>query len=190
MKKTWRLVGRAAKHPNGCVHIVPSEMLLRIQSGGSHLSRPHSKSVAGGIHYLGTTDPFFLNAPIHVQSTTIPVNTAAVSETEYAGCFANGQIGTDERSALKNLGYPQPPTIILCDNECAVGLASDTVRAKKSKAIDSRFDWIRDRVRQKQFIVSFLPGSLNLADFFTKSLPKWKHQELAPLHVDYPPLSE
>ena len=190
MKKMWRLVGYAAKHPNGCVHIVPSEMLLRIQSDGSHLSRPHSKSVAGGIHYLGTTDPFFLNAPIHVQSTTIPVNTAAVSETEYAGCFANGQIGTDERSVLKNLGYPQPPTIILCDNECAVGLASDTVRAKKSKAIDMRFDWIRDRVRQKQFIVSFLPGSLNLADFFTKSLPKWKHQELAPLYVDYPPLSE
>ena len=79
---------------------------------------------------------------------------------------------------------------MLCDNECAVGLASDTVRAKKSKAIDMRFDWIRDRVRQKQFIVSFLPGSLNLADFFTKSLPKGKHQELAPLYVDNPPLSE
>ena len=124
------------------------------------MSRPNSKSVAGGFHYLGTTDPFFINAPIHTQSTTIPVNTAAVSETEYAGCFANGQIAVDERSVLGNLGYPQPPTVILCDNECAVGLASDTVRPKKSKAIDSRFDWIKDRVRQLHLIVSFVPGAL------------------------------
>ena len=190
MKKMRRLLGYAAKYPNACVHIVPSEMILRVQSDGSHLSRPNSKSVAGGFHYLGTTDPFFINAPIHTQSTTIPVNTAAVSETEYAGCFANGQIAVDERSVLGNLGYPQPPTVILCDNECAMGLASDTARPKKSKAIDSRFDWIKDRVRQLQLIVSFVPGALNLADLYTKSLPKWKHQELAPLYVDYPPLSE
>ena len=186
MTKMRRLLGYAAKHPNACIHIVPSEMLLRIQSDASHLSRPGSKSVAGGIHYLGTTDPYFLNSPIHVQSTTIPVNTAAVSESEYAGCFANGQVGTDERSVLSNLGYPQPPTVIYCDNLCAVGLATDTVRAKKSKAIDMRFDWIRDRVRQHQFTVSFLPGAINLADFFTKSLPVWKHKQMSPLYVHYP----
>jgi hypothetical protein len=71
-----------------------------------------------------------------------------------------------------------------------VGLASDAARLKKSKAIDSRFDWIKDRVRQLQLIVSFIPGALNLADLYTKSLSKWKHQELAPLYVDYPPLSK
>jgi hypothetical protein len=90
MKKMRRLLGYAAKHPNACVHVVPSEMILRAQSDGSHLSRPNSKSVAGGFHCLGTTDPFFINAPMHTQSTAIPVNAAAFSETEHAGCFANG----------------------------------------------------------------------------------------------------
>ena len=113
--------------------------------------------------------------------------TAAVSETEYAGVFANGQIAVDERRALSSLGYPQPPTAIYCDNECAVGLASDTVRAKKSKSIDMRFDWIRDRVRQGQLLVTFLPGILNLADFFTKSLPIQTHVAVSPLYVTYPP---
>jgi hypothetical protein len=89
--------------------IRPSDMLLRIHSDASHLSRPNSGSVAGGIHYLGTSDPLFLNAAIHVHSTLIPVVTAAVSESEYAGVFANGQIAVDEIRALGSLGYPQPP---------------------------------------------------------------------------------
>jgi hypothetical protein len=56
------------------------------------------------------------------------------------------------------------------------------VRPKKSKAIDSRFDWIKGRVRQLQLIVSFIPGALNLSDLYTKSLPKWKHQRKKESH--------
>jgi glutathionylspermidine synthase len=86
----------------------------------------------------GTSGPLFLNAGTHCHSTLIPVVTAAVSESEYAGVFANGQIAVDEIRALGSLGYryPQPPPVILGDSECAVGLATDTVRAKKSKSID------------------------------------------------------
>jgi hypothetical protein len=183
----YRLLGYAAHRPNASLTIRPSDMILRIHSDGSHLSRPKSGSVAGGIHYMGTSDPLYLNAAIHVHSTLIPVVTAAVSETEYAGVFANGQIAVDERRALSSLGYPQPPTTIYCDNECAVGLAAATVRAKKSKSIDMRFDWIRDRVKQGQIVVDFLPGLLNLADFFTKSLPVQTHVAVSPLYVTYPP---
>ena len=57
------------------------------------------------------------------------------------------------------------------DNKCAQGLANDTVKRRRSKAIDMRFHWIRDRVRQGQFIINWAPGSTNLADFFTKNLP-------------------
>ncbi len=46
------------------------------------------------------------------------------------------------------LRYPQPPTTILCDNITAIGLANDNIKMKRSKAIDMRFHWIRDRVRQ------------------------------------------
>jgi hypothetical protein len=38
MKKMRRLLGYAAKYPNACVHIVPSEMVLRVQSDGSHVT--------------------------------------------------------------------------------------------------------------------------------------------------------
>ena len=138
--------------------MVPSDMTLRVQSDASRLSRPNSKFVAGGCHWLGTSGHFFLNAPIYAHSTTIPVVTAAVSESEYAGVFANGQVTVDERTILSSLGYPQTPTTILCDNECACGLASETVRTKKSKSIDMRFDWTRCRVQQHQLLVSHIAG--------------------------------
>ena len=50
-----------------------------------------------------------------------------------------------------------------------------------------RLDWIRDRVKKGQLIVNFLPGVLNLADSFTKSLPVQTHVSISPLYVTYPP---
>ena len=90
-------------------------MALRIQPGASRLSRSNSKSVAGYYHWLGNSNFFFLNAPIYAHYITIPVVTAAVSESECAGVFANGQV-------LSSLG---------CGSGCACGLASETARAKK-----------------------------------------------------------
>jgi hypothetical protein len=56
----------------------------------------------------------------------IPVVCSVVpeQEAEYAGLFAAARIADTERRILHNLGYPQGPTSIYCDNECAVGLAS------------------------------------------------------------------
>jgi hypothetical protein len=46
-----------------------------------------------------------------------------------------------------------------------------------------RFYWIRDRIRQGQFQVSWVKGAINLADFFTKALRTHRHRELKPLLV-------
>jgi 3',5'-cyclic AMP phosphodiesterase CpdA len=162
-------------------------MILHIQSDASYLSRPNSRSVAGGIFYLGNHDqPTLINGAIHAISSIIPVVVASVGEAEYAALFMNGQEGEGLRAILTDLGHPQPATIILCDNQCAVGIATDTVKVKKTKSIDMKFNWIRDRVRQKHFIISWRKGEHNLADFFTKALPVHIHQSLMPLLVFSP----
>jgi hypothetical protein len=186
MAAAERLLGYAAAHPDNQLVIHASSMLLRIHSDGSYLSRPNSGSVAGGFHYLGDPDPTKLNAPVLCHSTLIPVVVAAVSEAEYAAVFSNAQLGADERNILHDIGFPQPPTPIYCDNECAVGLSNDTIRPKKSKSMDMRFDWVKDRVKQRQFDVSFIPGKLNLSDFFTKALPVHEHIALAPIYATPP----
>ena len=65
----------------------------------------------------------------------------------------------------------------------AIGLAEQTMRVKKPKSIDMRFDWIQDRVRQNQFKVVFVSGGLNMSDFLTKAFPVHVHQEMAPMYV-------
>ena len=72
------------------------------------------------------------------------------------------------------------------DNDCAVGLANNTLKIKRSKSIDMRFHWLRDRIRQGQFEYQWRKGANNLADFFTKALPVHKHLELMPFLVHTP----
>ncbi len=46
-----------------------------------------------------------------------------------------------------------------------------------------RFHWIRDRVRQSQFTIAYIPTSQNLADYFTKNLPYELHAQFHPFLV-------
>jgi hypothetical protein len=111
-------------------------------------------------------------------------------EAEYGGIYAAARIATTERQILLSLGYPQPPTPLFCDNECAVQLSNQDITPKHSKSICLRFHWIQDRVRQGQFKVIHIPGATNLADFFTKPLPVFRHRVLAPfIATDFPQVS-
>jgi hypothetical protein len=105
---------------------------------------------------------------------------SAVQEAEYAGLFAALRIADTERRILHDLGYPQQPTLVYCDNECAVGLANKTMTPRMSKSIDMRFHWLQDRISQGQFRVVHVAGAINVSDFFTKALPRVKHLQFAP----------
>ena len=181
MTRLNRLLGYAAAHPNGRKIFRASEMVLRCLSDASYLSRPSAGSVAGSTHFLGDlSDSAPLNHPISSHSTRIPVVCSFVAEAEYAGAFASSRIATNERQILQDMGHPQPPTPIFCDNEVAIGLANGSVTLKMSKSLDMRFHWLRDRIQQGQFRVLFIPGAINIADFFTKALPVLRHRVLAP----------
>ena len=184
-----RLLGYLAKNPSHHRVIRASKMLLTIHSDASYLSLPDSGSKAGGYHTLGDHSPHFINAPIECLSSRIPVKVGSAAEAELAGAYANAQLGVPERDTLKNIGYPQPPTPIFCDNECTIGLTTQTVTPKKSKSMDQRFNWIRERVSLLEFTIPYIPSLQNWADFFTKPLPIWHHLEMVPIFVTSTPNS-
>ena len=135
LKAADRLLGYVAKHPNASITYRPSDMLLRAHSDASFLSRPNSGSVAGGYQYLGNRqNNHAFNHPILTFSTLIPVIVASATEAEYAAVYANCVLACDVRRTLANMGYPQPPTPILTDNECAVGLANGSLKIKMAKS--------------------------------------------------------
>jgi hypothetical protein len=104
---------------------------------------------------------------------------ASVTEAELAGGFQAAQIGVQHRNTLEDLGYPQPATSLRMDNTMALGIAEGKMNGKRSKSMNMRFFWLADRVNQKQFRTHHVPGQWNIADFFTKPLPRHKFRQFA-----------
>ena len=124
-----------------------------------------------------------LNEPIYVLSKILRIVVASAAESELGALFLNGQKAVAIRTTLEELGHPQPPTPIQTDNSSAFGIVNDNVRRNKSRSMDMRFFWIKDRIRQKQFLVYWGPGRKNLADYFTKHLPASTHRDLRPIYL-------
>ena len=130
----------AATYPNASIRYRPSNMRLIIHSDASYLSESNARSRAGGIHYLSSNgDPTMAprNGAIDVISSIIPTVVSAASEAKTAGLFINGQASVAARNALADLGYPQNATPMITDNTTANGIANNTIRLKRSKAIDN-----------------------------------------------------
>jgi hypothetical protein len=181
IKKMERLLQYAASHQHHGIRFHASNMQLQIQSDASYLCRPRARSVLGGFHYLGTTD--LINGPFFCTSKVISCVVTSAAEAELGAAFQNGQKGAQFRNTLIELGYPQQPTTIFVDNTVAEGLATNTINAKRSKSMDVRFFWLRDRVQKLQFFMKHLPGRWNISDFFTKPLPRDKFEQFLPYIV-------
>ena len=103
---------------------------------------------------------------------------ASAAESETGAVFVNCQEAVSLRETLIEMRHPQPATPVHVDNACAVGIINETFRQRKSKSMDMRFYWIRDRVKQNQFRIFWEKGSSNLADYFTKHHPTVHHRKM------------
>ena len=171
MRAVERFLGYAKRYPNSHIRISESNMQMQVQSDASYLSESNARSRAGGVLYFGLRSDGSINGAVDNISCIIPTAVSSAAEAEYAALFLVGKEATSARHTLQDLGYPQPATTILCDNSCAVGIATRSVKQKRSKAIDMRYHWIRDQVYQNKFKVIWGAGKHNLADYFTKSHP-------------------
>ena len=172
MLNMHRLLQYVSTHQNIGIRYYASNMILQIMSDASFLSRPMARSVMGLFAYLGSAKG--INGPISCGSKMITCVVASVAEAELAGGFQAALIAVLHRRTLHDLGYPQPSTLLRMDNSVAVALANGTINAKRSKTMDMRFFWLTDRVKQGQISVDHIPGIWNIADHFTKALPKAK----------------
>lgn len=172
----------SSTYPDATVRFSASPMILTVHSDASYLSESHARSRAGGIFYLsGPHDPVTpvpTNGAVHITSVILKHVMSSAAEAELAALFYIAQDACSIRVTLEELGHPQPPTAIQTDNECAKGIANDTVKQRRSRAMDMRFYWIRDRINQLQFQVHWRPGKTNQADYFTKHHPPAHHQAL------------
>ena len=194
-KAVVQLLNYAATHRDATIRYVASGMVLYIHSDGSYLSAPKARSRAGGHMFLSDTpiNPNkppasrpTLNGPLHSTCHILRNVMASAAEAEVGALFYNGQEAVPIRTTLEELGHPQPPTPMQTDNSTAAGFANGTIKQKRSKAMDMRFYWIKDRVRQGHYLVYWRPGSENLGDYHTKHHGPSHHQKMRPVYLHIP----
>ena len=182
-----RFLQYAATYPDATTVIHPSAMVLRADSDASYLSESGSRSRAGGFWHLSqASDDSPPNAAVDIVCTIIPTVVSSAAEAEYVTLFLNGQKGEPLRNTLYDLGYPQGPTPLKTDNDCAKGIANDCIQQRRTKAILMRYYWVRERVRLGHYRVYWRPGIENLGDYFTKPHPVHHVLRMRPYFVDNP----
>ena len=91
---------------------------------------------------------------------------ASAAKAELGVLFLNAQITKIVRLILFELGHPQPPTPIHCDNTTAVGIVNNTIKRQRSRSMEMRYFWLLDEETQKYFEFLYHPGLENLGDYY------------------------
>ena len=172
----------ASTHPNTKKRYRASDMILTIDSDAAYLVAPQARSRAGGFHYLGNKDGNLMNGSVAVIAKIIKNVMGSAAEAEVGALYMNAQLAAPMRTTLEELGHPQPATPMKTDNTTASGIINGTVKQQRSKAIDMRFYWLKDRVEQGQFKIFWEPGDENWADYFTKHHPLTHHMRVRPIY--------
>eukprot|EP00957_Ditylum_brightwellii_P123147 9389852-Ditylum_brightwellii.AAC.1 len=115
-KNTTQLLNYMATHPDVTIRYYALDMILNIHSDASYLSEKNAKSTAGGHYFLVSVpqdhQPILLNGAIHMLCTIIKNVCASAAEAELASMFMNAQQTLPLCIALKEMGHPQPPTLL------------------------------------------------------------------------------
>jgi hypothetical protein len=198
MDAVVQLLNYAASHPNAVLRYVASDMYLHVHSDASYLSETKARSRYGGYFFLsdrpqdpskapGPNDPPPTHNGVLLAVTQVLREVvSAASEAECGGLFHNGKDAVPIRTTLEELGHEQGPTPIQTDNKTASDIANDDCKIKRSKAMDMRYFWVRDRVRQGQFLIYWSRGHGNKADYFTKHHPASHHRAVRHIYLHDP----
>jgi hypothetical protein len=169
MKQTQQLLDYLVAQDEAVLTYSASKMILTMHSDASYLSEPKAQSQAGGHFVLSDTSS---NPPnngaILIIAHIIKNVMSSTTKAELAALYINAQEAVYIRIILEEMGHKQPATPMQTDNAMAEAVINAKVQPKRTKAMDMRFHWLRDREAQHQFRFYWCPGKSNLADYWTK----------------------
>jgi hypothetical protein len=179
MEQTKQLLDYIATQEDAVITYKASDMILAVHSDASYLSEPKARSRAGGHFFLSAAvDAPPNNGAILNIAHIIKHVMASATEAELAALYIVAREAVYIRIILDELGHKQPATPLQTDNSTAEAVCNGKIQPKRTKAMDMRFHWLRDRECQEQFRIYWRPGKLNYADYWTKHHPAKHHQKI------------
>jgi hypothetical protein len=83
------------------------------------------------------------------------------------------------RLLLGEMGLPQErPTVLYEDNQSCIAMSESPTLQRRSKHIDIKFHFVRERVERGEIKMEYIPTGEQLADIMTKGLLRVKFEEL------------
>ncbi|GJS39091.1 retrovirus-related pol polyprotein from transposon TNT 1-94 [Tanacetum coccineum] len=131
------------------------------------------RSTSGSAQFLG--DKLVSWSSKKQKSTAI--STTKAEYIAMSGCCA--QI-LWMRSQLTDYGFVFNKIPLYCDNRSAIALCCNNVQHSRSKHIDIRHHFIREQVEKGVVELYFVTTDYQLADIFTKALPRERFEFLLP----------
>jgi hypothetical protein len=126
-------------------------------------------------------------APVSWSSKRQAVVALSSTEAEYISLARRAQQAMWMKNWLAEVFLPQElPFQLHGDNLGSISLTETTKGHGLAKHIEIRWHFIRERVKDGEIAVSSVPGKENVADIFTKALPRITHEKcVAQLGLDW-----
>jgi hypothetical protein len=122
---------------------------------------------------------FMLGGPLSWQSKLQKVVATSTVEAEYYSLVAEMQEGLWLISLIKEIGFELPlPIRLMEDNQGCIAVAQNPGNHSRTKHIDIRNHFIREKIAEKTFILEYCPTDKMIADIFTKALPRIQFERL------------
>ncbi|GJT08656.1 hypothetical protein Tco_0843118 [Tanacetum coccineum] len=102
----------------------------------------------------------------------------STAEAEYVFLSACCAQVTWMRTQLLNYGYKYNRILMYCDSNSAIAISCNPVQHSNTKHIDIRYYFIKEHVEKGTVELYFVGTEYQLADLFTKALPKERFEYL------------
>jgi hypothetical protein len=137
---TNQLLDYLATHPDATLRYHASDMILHIHIDASYISVSNTRSQLRGLFFCGdkSLQEDNLNVSILNVASIIKNVVASAAESEVGACFQNAQSGAPLRVTLTELVHIKPPTPLHTDNSTTFGIFNETIKQKRSKAMEIR----------------------------------------------------
>jgi hypothetical protein len=178
-KKHLEAVKRVFRYLHGTVHMglwypKDTNMALTAYSDADHAGcQDTRRSTSGGAQFLG--DKLVSWSSKKQMSTSI-----SSTEAEYIAMSSCCAQILWMISQLSDYGFTYSKVPMYCDNKSAIALCCNNVQHSRSKHIDIRHHFIREQVEKGIVELYFVKTEYQLADIFTKALPRERFEFILP----------
>ncbi|GKC42813.1 hypothetical protein Tco_1060535 [Tanacetum coccineum] len=155
-----------------CARYQDSEFELIAYLDADHAGcKDDCKSTLGGLQFLG-------GKLVSWSSKKQDCTAMSTVESKYVSLSACCAQVIWMRTQLLDYGYKYNRIPMYCDSKSAIAISCNPVQHSKTKHIDIRYHFIKEHVEKGTVEIYFVRTEYQLADLFTKALPKERFEYL------------